>query len=188
MTLSPRDRVRRIVGSAAALLAAAGPAGPSQGGAAAPQVTALGESVVVSGLATGRGSVAVPDVVSGAAAHIARRPRATGRTPTAGPVRVYAMREAAARGWTGSHWRALEAIVRPESGWDPCAVYPQRHSCAYGGAESCGLPQAQPCPAAWRGRLWQVRFAQVRWLLDYIARRYGNPQGALHFRHAHAWY
>jgi hypothetical protein len=98
------------------------------------------------------------------------------------------MREAAARGWTGAHWRALEAIVRPESGWDPCAVYPQRHSCTYAGSQSCGLPQAQPCPAAWRGRLWDVRYAQVRWLLDYIAGRYGNPQSALHFRHTHSWY
>jgi hypothetical protein len=151
---------------------------------------------------------AVPDISTGAVAHIrgaartvqktvgpslrqgeARRPpHATGRTPTAGSVRVYAMRKAAARGWTGAHWRALEAIVWPESRWDPCAVYPQRHSCAYAGAESCGLPQAQPCPRAWRGRLWHVRFAQVRWLLDYIAARYGDPQSALHFRQAHTWY
>jgi hypothetical protein len=153
---------------------------------------------------------AVPDVSTGAAAHIAGtvrtlqksvgpsrspvevrgRRRATGRTPTprAGPVRVYARREAAARGWTGAHWSALEEIVRPESGWDPCAVFPQRHRCAYAGAGSCGLPQAQPCPAAWRGRLWEVRFAQVRWLLDYIAGRYGNPQSALRFRQAHSWY
>jgi hypothetical protein len=28
----------------------------------------------------------------------------------------------------------------------------------------------------------------VRWLLDYIAARYGNPQGALHFRQAHSWF
>jgi hypothetical protein len=82
---------------------------------------------------------AVPDISTGAVAHIrgaartvqktvgptlgqgeARRPpHATRRTPTAAPVRVYAMRKAATRGWTGAHRRALEAIVRPESGWDP---------------------------------------------------------------------
>jgi hypothetical protein len=163
MSLSARDRMQRIAGSAAALLAAAGHAGQAHGGAAAPQITVVGDSVVAGSLATARTKAPVS-------------------------VRMYAMREAAARGWTGAHWRALEAIVRPESGWDPCAVYPRRHSCAYAGAESCGLPQAQPCPPAWRGRLWRVRFAQVRWLLDYIAERYGNPRGALGFRQAHSWY
>jgi hypothetical protein len=103
-------------------------------------------------------------------------------------VRAYAKQHAAARGWTGAQWRALAAIVRPESGWDPCSVYPSRHNCAYAGGGSCGVPQAQPCPAAWRGRLWGTRFAQVRWLLDYIDGRYGDPLHALAFRRDHSYY
>jgi hypothetical protein len=103
-------------------------------------------------------------------------------------VRDYARQQAAVRGWTGAQWQALEEIVRSESHWNPCAVYPSRHNCTYAGYESCGVPQAQPCPPAWRGRLWQVRFAQVRWLLDYIDRRYGHPQGALQFRRSHGYY
>jgi hypothetical protein len=106
----------------------------------------------------------------------------------ASPVRQYAKQQAAARGWTGAQWRALEAIARPESRWDPCAVYPSRHNCAYGGGASCGVPQARPCPHSWRGRLWRARFAQVRWMLDYIESRYGSPLRALSFWQAHAWY
>jgi hypothetical protein len=138
---------------------------------------------------------AVPDVSTGAAAHIAGRPRTVEKTvgPAAGAkhrtsIRGYAKQLAAARGWTGPQWRALEAIARPESGWDPCAVYLQRHDCAFAGAGPCGVPQAKPCPPSWRGRLWQVRFAQVRWLLEYIGSRYGDPVSALWFRQAHAWY
>jgi hypothetical protein len=103
-------------------------------------------------------------------------------------VRGYAKHHAAARGWIGAQWRALEAIARPESGWDPCAVYPSRRNCRYTGTGSCGVPQAQPCPPSWRGRLWEVRYAQVRWLLDYIDSRYGDPLHALWFWQTHAWY
>jgi hypothetical protein len=155
---------------------------------------------------------AVPDVSTGAAAHIAGTPRtvekvvgpaaarkAPRRRPTHAPgrarqsakapsVREYARQQAAARGWTGAQWRALEEIVRYESSWDPCAVFPSRHSCTYAGSVSCGVPQAQPCPRAWRGRLWEVRFAQVRWLLDYIDSRYGHPANALQFRRSRGWY
>jgi hypothetical protein len=112
----------------------------------------------------------------------------SGEAVTTPSVGDYAEQRAAERGWTGGQWRALQALVRPESGWDPCAVYPSRHDCAYAGTSSCGVPQAQPCPTAWRGRLWSVRFAQVRWLLDYIERRYGDPAHALSFRQAHSYY
>jgi hypothetical protein len=112
----------------------------------------------------------------------------SGEAVTTPSVGDYAEQRAAERGWTGGQWRALQALVRPESGWDPCAVYPSRHDCAYAGTSSCGVPQAQPCPTAWRGRLWSVRFAQVRWLLDYIERRYGDPAHALSFQQAHSYY
>jgi hypothetical protein len=110
------------------------------------------------------------------------------RSPKTLSVRAYARLQVAARGWTETDWRALRSIAWSESRWDPCAVYPSRHSCAYAGSGSCGIPQTQPCPTAWRGRLWTTRFAQVRWLLDYVQRRYGDPVRALAFRRSHAYY
>jgi hypothetical protein len=36
--------------------------------------------------------------------------------------------------------------------------------------------------------LWGTRFAQVRWLFDYIESRYGDPLHALSFRREHSYY
>lgn len=87
-----------------------------------------------------------------------------------------------------AEWRAEDAVVTPESGWDPCAVNPSMHDCAYSGSNSCGIPQRDPCPPAWRGRLFTTRYAQVRALQAYIAGRYGDPLAALAFREANGWY
>ena len=101
----------------------------------------------------------------------------------------YAKMLAATRyGWMGVQHRALDAIVRPESGWNPCRRYPSRTDCDYAGSNSCGIPQATPCPYAWRGRLAGSWRAQVRWLLAYIERRYHDPVAALAFRRSHNWY
>jgi hypothetical protein len=102
--------------------------------------------------------------------------------------RDYAHRLVLARWHSEAEWRALDAIVEPESGWDPCAVYPGRHDCGYTGSSSCAIPQANPCPGAWRGRLWETRFAQARWLIGYVGGRYGSPTSALAFRRAHGYY
>lgn len=102
--------------------------------------------------------------------------------------RQYAKAEAAKVGWTGAEWRALDAIVTPESNWNPCAYFPQRHDCGYAGANSCGIPQRNPCPSAWRGRLGTTARAQVRELLRYVRERYGDPVSALAFRRVHLWY
>lgn len=87
-----------------------------------------------------------------------------------------------------AQWQALDAIVTPESHWNPCASYPGNHDCSYAGSNSCGIPQANPCPAAWRGRLASTWRAQVVWLIGYVRSRYGSPLGALAFRRAHGWY
>jgi hypothetical protein len=93
------------------------------------------------------------------------------------------------RRWHSStEWHALDVIVAAESSWNPCASYPSRSDCSYSGSSACGIPQANPCPSAWRGRLWPTRYAQVRWLIAYVARRYGDPLAALAFRNAHGWY
>lgn len=103
-------------------------------------------------------------------------------------VRQYAHTLVLARWGSEAEWRAFEAIIRPESAWNPCASYPSRNDCRYTGSSSCGIPQANPCPPAWRGRLWETRYAQARWARDYIARRYGSPSRALAFRRVHGYY
>lgn len=102
--------------------------------------------------------------------------------------RAYAKTQAAKVGWTGAEWAALDEIVTPESGWDPCAVYPSRHACGYSGSSSCGIPQRQPCPPAWWGRLGSTGAAQVAELLRYVRQRYGDPLHALWFRQRTGWY
>jgi hypothetical protein len=104
--------------------------------------------------------------------------------------RSYAKAEAAKAPyrWTGQEWLALDAIVTPESGWNPCRRYPQTTDCAYAGSNSCGIPQASPCPQEWRGRLGTTARTQIRWLLGYVKRRYGDPLAALAFRRAYDWY
>jgi len=87
-----------------------------------------------------------------------------------------------------AEWRALDAIVRPESGWNPCRHYPSTTDCRYAGSNSCGIPQANPCPSAWQGHLGKTWRAQVRWLIDYVKRRYKTPSNALAFRRANNWY
>jgi hypothetical protein len=93
-----------------------------------------------------------------------------------------------ARWHSQAEWRALDAIVRPESGWNPCSHYPSTTDCRYMGSNSCGIPQANPCPELWRGRLGRTWRAQVRWLIAYVAGRYGSPSAAYRFRREHGWY
>jgi hypothetical protein len=104
------------------------------------------------------------------------------------PVRTYARKLAIHHWHSWRQWKALDTIIRGESHWDPCASYPSRHDCLYTGWASCGIPQRNPCPVEWRGRLFKVRYAQVRWLIRYIAGRYGDPLHALWFHWAHGWY
>jgi len=93
------------------------------------------------------------------------------------------------RRWPAAdEWRAVVAIVTPESHFDPCARWPGRHDCGYTGSNSCGIPQANPCPREWRGRLASTWRAQVHWLIAYIARRYRSPVRALQFRQLHGSY
>lgn len=90
--------------------------------------------------------------------------------------------------WPGQFW-AVNEIVTPESGWDPCAVYPSQHDCGYIGSNSCGLPQADPCPSEWQGRLDVTWRAQCRWLTAYfVSHGYGSPVAALRYRQSHGSY
>ena len=103
-------------------------------------------------------------------------------------VRQYAHTLILTRWGSEAEWRAAEAIIRPESNWNPCAYYPSQSDCRYTGRRSCGIPQANPCPREWLGRMWETRYAQVRWFIAYVARRYGSPSAALSFRRRKGWY
>lgn len=95
---------------------------------------------------------------------------------------------AAKAGWTGAEWHALDEVVSGESGWESCRRYPSITECTYRGSNSCGIPQATPCPAEWQGRLDTTWRAQIRWLLQYVRRRYGDPINALQYHLAHNSY
>lgn len=96
-----------------------------------------------------------------------------------------------------AEWQALDAVISHESGWDPCAHWPGvHHDCGYNGAvlctnglcsNACGIPQATPCPTGWRGHLERFR-RQIRWLIRYVAQRYGDPIGALAHYNDTGWY
>jgi len=85
---------------------------------------------------------------------------------------------AAAVGWTGAQWTALNNIVMSESGWSSTVVNPT--SPAAGIAQNInGFG-----PGYQRGNAAQ----QIAWLISYIKTRYGNPVNAWNFHLAHGWY
>ncbi|ONH55455.1 phage tail tape measure protein [Frankia sp. CcI49] len=86
-----------------------------------------------------------------------------------GEIQAYAMELLTGRGWAGQ-WNAFNALVMGESGWNPAARNPS--SGAY------GIPQALPPSKldAYGNR--NDYHVQLRWMLDYIAGRYGTPGNA----------
>jgi hypothetical protein len=87
--------------------------------------------------------------------------------------RALGQQMAAARGWTGGEWSALDQLWNAESGWRTTATNPS--SGAY------GIPQSLPADKmAAAGADWRTNPAtQITWGLDYIAGRYGTPSAAL---------
>lgn len=89
---------------------------------------------------------------------------------------------AAARGWVGPEWFALEKLWTKESGWNHLAQNPS--SGAY------GIPQALPASKmATAGSDWRTNpRTQIRWGLDYIGGRYGRPSAAWAHSQRVNWY
>ena len=115
------------------------------------------------------------------AAAARRAHRLAANTSLGGTPRAIGRQLAAARGWTGAQWAALDQLWTAESGWAITASNP------YG---AYGIPQALPgskmaaAGAGWRS---DAR-TQIAWGLDYIAGRWGSPEGAwAHFQDVH-WY
>lgn len=69
------------------------------------------------------------------------------------------------------HWAALDQLIFVESGWNPYAVNKS--------SGACGIAQSLPCSKVLSraGTLDNV-VGQGEWMLDYIARAYGNPTKA----------
>ena len=115
-------------------------------------------------------------------------------SPTTPPVsgsgspRAMGQNMAAAMGWQGSQWTALEELWTNESGWNPKAK--NSSSGAY------GIPQALPYTKmpkkAWPESAGGSSDAvtQIQWGLGYIKGRYGTPGLALAFwnRQKPHWY
>lgn len=85
-------------------------------------------------------------------------------------------------GFSIDQMSCLDSLWARESGWNELAENPS--SGAY------GIPQALPGDKmASYGSDWATNPAtQIRWGLDYIAGRYGNPCGAWSHSQANGWY
>lgn len=82
------------------------------------------------------------------------------------------------RAFGSRHVVALESLVQKESSFNAVAVNPR--------SGACGLFQAWPC------QKMKCEFGdadcQVRWGIDYIKSRYGNPSNAWYFHQRNGWY
>lgn len=90
---------------------------------------------------------------------------------------------AAGYGWgTGAQWDALNQIAMAESGWCQAATNP--------GSGAYGIPQALPgSKMATAGSDWRTNpSTQIKWMLQYIKQRYGNPVNAWNFHKANGFY
>jgi hypothetical protein len=85
--------------------------------------------------------------------------------------------------WPRSQWPAFNALVMAESGYNRFARNPS--SGAY------GIPQALPeskLPFAGQSRGGSHAGAQLSWMFNYIAQRYGNPVNAWGHEVRYHWY
>lgn len=86
-----------------------------------------------------------------------------------------AKRMAAKYGWTGDQWKALKKLWMAESGFDPNAANPT--------SSARGIPQAMMSihfGDEWKNSTDAKRFLrnprkQIKWGLDYISGKYGDP-------------
>lgn len=117
---------------------------------------------------------AVAAVIGGAAGKGSASPAAN---------KALAQHLAASYGWTGNEWAALLALWTQESGFDNLARNPT--SGAYGIAQA--LP-ASKYPLAGQAAGGSDPTAQIRWGLQYIKGRYGDPAGAEAHEKNFGWY
>jgi hypothetical protein len=96
-------------------------------------------------------------------------------------LQTYARSLLAQRGWSGQ-WADFNSLVMSESGWRWNATNPS--SGAYGIAQA--LP---PSKYASSGADWKTNgYTQLRWMVGYVAQRYGSPSAAWSFHKRNNWY
>lgn len=100
-----------------------------------------------------------------------------GGAATGGAARSIVQGLAAARGWTGSQWAALDRLIQKESSWNPNAANPT--------SSARGLFQKM---TSIHGPLEPTIEGQANWGFNYIAGRYGDPISALAFHDRNNWY
>lgn len=126
-----------------------------------------------------------------------QRERSEGRGVSEDNPQALARQMAAAMGWTGRQWKALNAIIdggtvagltvpddMAESHWDPAAE--NEGSGALGIGQR--LPSAHPWDPGEEERYRENVRYQIRWMLNYVAGRYKTPMAALRFKVQNGWY
>jgi hypothetical protein len=81
-------------------------------------------------------------------------------------------------GYSPGDFNALDSIIERESSWNPNAVNDS--------SGAAGI--AQRISGYGKGYEADRPKQQIRWLLNYIADRYGSPQEALSFKDREGWY
>jgi hypothetical protein len=134
-------------------------------------------------VADGAGRTLVDVARAQVLAEAARKAKITQRVSrnTVRDPRAYAQLLLQERGWAGQ-FTCLNLLWNRESGWNYQATNPS--SGAY------GIPQALPgYKMATIASDWRTNPAtQIKWGLNYIAERYGNPCGAWGHSQATGWY
>lgn len=87
---------------------------------------------------------------------------------------------AAARGWVGGQWDALNMLWNRESGWNNLARNPT--------SGAFGIPQSLPASKMGAAGAAGNPLAQINWGLKYIDDRYGSPAAAWAHELQVGWY
>ena len=100
-------------------------------------------------------------------------------TPTCNGRLVYWM---AARRWNPTEGSCLKSLAFRESGWDETADNPT--------SDAYGIPQALPdYKMSSHGSDWATNPAtQIRWMMDYVAGRYGGACNANYYQARNNYY
>lgn len=83
-------------------------------------------------------------------------------------------------GWSEEDFNALVNLWDKESGWNPDAVNSS--------SGACNIPQALPCSKIAAAFGDNSAESGIKWGLQYISQRYGNPSNAWNHSQTNGWY
>lgn len=106
-------------------------------------------------------------------------PKATGNDKAS--LQAYSKALLSKYGW-GNQWNSFNALVNSESSWDVHATNPS--SGAYGLAQALPASKYNSTGSDWK----TSGDTQLRWMMDYIKSRYGDPNAAWSFHQKNNWY